>query len=61
MNGAPGGKPDALLLDEMFSPAIAVDLIPRGIDCRAVVADALLRPSRTWRCSIRGCWKAGSS
>ncbi|HEY6497292.1 MAG TPA: DUF5615 family PIN-like protein, partial [Trebonia sp.] len=43
VNGAPGGKPDALLLDEMFSPAIAVDVIPRGIDCRAVVADALLR------------------
>ncbi|HTR96181.1 MAG TPA: DUF5615 family PIN-like protein [Trebonia sp.] len=42
MTGA-GGKPDALLLDEMFSPAIADDLAARGIDCRAVVADALLR------------------
>ena len=38
-----GGKPEALLLDEMFSPAIADDLTARGIDCRAVVADALLR------------------
>jgi predicted nuclease of predicted toxin-antitoxin system len=37
------GKPDALLLDEMFSPAIADDLVSRGIDCRAVVADVLLR------------------
>ena len=27
----------------MFSPAIADDLAARGIDCRAVVADALLR------------------
>jgi hypothetical protein len=43
-NGAaPGGKPDALLLDEMFSPAIAVELSSCGIDCRAVAADALLR------------------
>jgi uncharacterized protein DUF5615 len=38
-----GGKPDSLLLDEMFSPAIADDLAARGIDCRAVVADVLLR------------------
>ena len=38
-----GGKPDALLLDEMFSPAIADDLAARGIDCRAVAADVLLR------------------
>ena len=43
MSGAAGGKPDALLLDEMFSPAIADDLVSRGIDCRAVVADVLLR------------------
>jgi hypothetical protein len=35
--------PDALLLDEMFSPAIATDLAARGIDCRAVVADPVLR------------------
>jgi hypothetical protein len=39
----PRDKPDALLLDEMFSPAIAVELIARGIDCRAVAADVLLR------------------
>lgn len=37
------GKPDALLLDEMFSPAIAAELTSRGIDCRAVAADTLLR------------------
>jgi hypothetical protein len=36
-------KPDALLLDEMFSPAIAADLSARDIDCRAVVSDPLLR------------------
>jgi len=35
--------PDALLLDEMFSPVIAADLTARGIDCRAVVADPVLR------------------
>ena len=39
----PGTKPDALLLDEMFSPAIAAELTARGIDCRAVAADPLLR------------------
>jgi hypothetical protein len=38
-----GSGPDALLLDEMFSSAIATDLTARGIDCRAVVADAVLR------------------
>ena len=43
MSGTAGAKPDALLLDEMFSPAIADDLVSRGIDCRAVVADVLLR------------------
>jgi hypothetical protein len=32
-----------LLLDEMFSPAIATDLAARGIGCRAVVADPVLR------------------
>ena len=42
-SGLAGDKPDALLLDEMFSPAIAVELASRGIDCRAVAADALLR------------------
>ena len=36
-------KPDGLLLDEMFSPAIADELTARGVDCRAVVADRLLR------------------
>lgn len=39
----PGDKPDALLLDEMFSPVIALRLAEQGIDCRAVAADALLR------------------
>ena len=43
VTGPGGDKPDALLLDEMFSPAIADGLASRGIDCRAVVADALLR------------------
>ena len=43
MSGTARGKPDALLLDEMFPPAIADDLVARGIDCRAVVADVLLR------------------
>jgi hypothetical protein len=36
-------KPDTLLLDEMFSPAIAARLTAQGIDCRAVAADPLLR------------------
>jgi hypothetical protein len=43
VTGTPAGKPDALLLDVMFSPAIAAELTSRGVDCRAVVADALLR------------------
>ena len=43
MNAARDDKPDALLLDEMFSPAIAVKLTARGIDCRAVAAEPLLR------------------
>jgi predicted nuclease of predicted toxin-antitoxin system len=38
-----GDKPDGLLLDEMFSPAIADELTARGVDCRAVAADRLLR------------------
>ncbi|MGH9151385.1 MAG: DUF5615 family PIN-like protein [Acidimicrobiales bacterium] len=43
MSGAPRGpKPDALLLDEMFSPAIAERLRARGIDCTAVAADVAL-------------------
>jgi hypothetical protein len=46
MSGVAGrgaDKPDALLLDEMLSPAIAADLNSRGIDCRAVAADPALR------------------
>jgi len=43
VTAASGSGPDALLLDEMFSPAIAADLTARGIDCRAVVADPVLR------------------
>src|ERR1700752_3996531 len=43
VSGVPGNVPDALLLDETFSPAIATDLAARGIDCRAVVADPVLR------------------
>jgi predicted nuclease of predicted toxin-antitoxin system len=39
----PDGKPDVLLLDEMFSPRIADELALVGIDCRAVVADPVLR------------------
>ena len=42
-SSGPLDKPDSLLLDEMFSPAIAVELTARGIDCRAVAADVLLR------------------
>lgn len=43
MSAAAGDKPDALLLDETFSPAIASGLAAVGIDCRAVVADTVLR------------------
>jgi hypothetical protein len=43
VSGVASNVPDALLLDEMFSPAIATDLAARGIDCRAVVADPVLR------------------
>ncbi len=35
--------PDALLLDEMFSPLIASSLVDRGIDCQAVAARPALR------------------
>jgi hypothetical protein len=35
--------PDALLLDEMFSPAIATSLVDRGIDCQAIAARPSLR------------------
>ena len=43
MTAASGSEPDALLLDEMFPPAITADLTSRGIDCRAIVADPVLR------------------
>jgi Domain of unknown function (DUF5615) len=43
VSGAPDHKPDALLLDEMFSPQVAAELELRGVDCRAVVADPVLR------------------
>ena len=43
MSGRTGDGPDALLLDEMFSPRIADELALVGIDCRAVVADPVLR------------------
>jgi len=43
VTGASDGKPDALLLDEMFSPRIADELALRGIGCRAVVSDPVLR------------------
>ena len=36
-------EPDALLLDEMFSPVIADKLAARGVDCRAVAAYTALR------------------
>ncbi len=41
--GGAGDKPDALLLDEVLSPVIAAELTARGVDCRAVAADSLLR------------------
>ncbi len=37
--------PDRLLLDEMFSPQIAVLLAEDGIDCGSVAADPSLRTS----------------
>jgi predicted nuclease of predicted toxin-antitoxin system len=37
------GEPDALLLDEMFSPRIVEELARHGLDCRAVAADPVLR------------------
>jgi predicted nuclease of predicted toxin-antitoxin system len=43
MSIAPDGKPDTLLLDEMFSPRIADELALRGVDCHAVAADPVLR------------------
>jgi hypothetical protein len=43
VSGTADDKPDALLLDEMFSPRIADELAARGIDCRAVAADVMLR------------------
>jgi len=38
-----GRVPDVLLLDEMFSSAIAAELTALGIDRRPVVADPVLR------------------
>lgn len=35
--------PDAVLLDEMFSPVIAELLVARGVDCEAVAARPTLR------------------
>ena len=32
-----------LLIDEMFSPRIAAELVERGYDCRSVAADPLLQ------------------
>jgi predicted nuclease of predicted toxin-antitoxin system len=43
LTSVPSDKPDPLLLDEMFSPVIAAELTSRGIDCRAVATDSLLR------------------
>jgi hypothetical protein len=48
VSGPPGDKPTLppktlLLLDEMFSPRIADELALRGVDCRAVAADPVLR------------------
>ena len=43
MTAVSGSQPDALFLDEMFSPVIAADLTSRGFDCRAAVADPVLR------------------
>jgi len=43
VSGVRGNVPDALLLDEMFSPAIAIEVAAHGIDCRAVVGDPVLR------------------
>ena len=42
-SSGPPDKPDSLLLDEMFSPRIAEELALRGVDCRAVAADPVLR------------------
>ena len=43
MTVAPRGrKPDALLLDEMFSPRIAQELRAAGVDCTAVAENPLL-------------------
>jgi crotonobetainyl-CoA:carnitine CoA-transferase CaiB-like acyl-CoA transferase len=43
VNPPPDRTPDALLLDEMFSPKIAGELAGLGVDCRAVAADPVLR------------------
>src|SRR5581483_5502360 len=41
--------PDRLLLDEMFSPQIAMLLTAVGVDCVSVATDPLLRTSDDWR------------
>lgn len=38
----PSSSPDALLLDEMYSPRIAALLLARRVDCLAVAEDNLL-------------------
>jgi hypothetical protein len=43
VSGTADGKADTLLLDEMFTPRIADELHARGIDCRSVAADPMLR------------------
>lgn len=39
---SPSGSPDALLLDEMYSPRIAALLVARHLNCVAVVEDTTL-------------------
>jgi hypothetical protein len=43
VSGPRADPPDALLLDEMFSPTIAELLAKGGVDCQAVAARAVLR------------------
>lgn len=43
MSPRPSEPPDALLLDEMFSPMVAELLVARGVECDAVAARPLLR------------------
>jgi hypothetical protein len=56
VSGAPDDGADALLLDEMFSPWIAAELAQRGINCRAVAADPVLRAQsdlEIFDCAVR--------